>query len=107
MMSYFLSLPRASWKARAIAALVACFLVLQILQKWPHRHDGLAIARWIAWFMLLGDTWLLWMTGIVCVLGRMPRSWARGRGSLNRTLSQIHADIAGQMQEERDRSRWL
>jgi protein-S-isoprenylcysteine O-methyltransferase Ste14 len=107
MMSYFLSVPRASWKARAVAVLAICFLLLPFVQPWLHRHDDPAMARWVALLLLIGDAWLLWMAAMVCVMGRMPRNWARGRGALNRTLPHIHAEIAREMREERNRSRCL
>lgn len=107
MMSYFLSLPRASWKVRAVAFIVAALLVDQLIQQWGHRHDDLAIARWISWGFLVGDTWLLWLAFTVCVLGRMPRVLRRLPRGLNRTLPQIHAEIAKDMHDKRDRSRWL
>jgi hypothetical protein len=107
MMSYFLSLPRASWKARVVAAIVIVWLVADLVHQWQHRHDDLAVARWISWGSLIGDTWLLWLAFTVCILGRMPKVLRRLPGGLNRTLPQIHAEIAKEIQEKRDRSRWL
>lgn len=102
MMSYFLSLPRASWKARAVAIVVDVLLVMQIVQQWPHRHDDPAIARWVAWSLLIADILLLRLVLVVCFAGRLPKVLWQGR--LIRTLPQIHADIARELHEQRKRS---
>jgi hypothetical protein len=105
MMSYLLSLPRASWKARVGAALVAAVLICGILQQWPHRNDDLAIARWMSWIVMAIAIRPLWLALIVCLAGRLPK--VKRRGSSNRSFSQIRADIAEELRQQRDRSRHL
>ena len=105
MMSYLLSLPRASWKARVVAVLAAVLLITQIVQQYSHLHDDLAIARWVAWCLSVSAIWLLHLVLIVCLVGRMPKVFRRR--ALNRTLPQIRADIAEELREQRERSRHL
>jgi hypothetical protein len=102
MMSYLLSLPRASWKARAVAVLVMAFCVLPFAQQWPNRHEDLALVRWYAWSVLVCNAWMFSLAFIVGVLGRMPKSLARRPGRLGKTLPQIYQEIA---QEKADTSR--
>jgi len=104
MFDRLLSLPHASWKARALALLMTSMEVLIAWQQWPHRHDDLAIARWIAWFFLVSVPLLLPSLLVVCVFGRLPKTWQHFPGRLGKTLPQIHAGIAREQQEQRERS---
>ncbi|WP_161805610.1 hypothetical protein [Frateuria defendens] len=102
-----LLLPRASWKMRLLAGVVAIVVVASAVSQWPHRHDELAIARWMAWFNLAVGAFLLTQSLIVCVLGRVPRS-APWRGDhLRKTLPEIHAEFVAEREARRRNSREL
>jgi len=88
-----------------VAALVAVFLIYGILQQWPLRHDDLAIVRWMAWIVMVIAIRPLWLALVVCLAGRLPK--VIRRGSLNRSLPQIRADLAEELRQQRDRSRHL
>ena len=102
-----LALPRASWKVRLLFTILAAVFICLIVQQWPHRQDDLAIARWMAWLFIVIGVFNLPRILVVVVLGRLPKVYARMSGSLNKTLPQIHADIAREQQEQRERSREL
>lgn len=107
MMSYLLSLPRASWKARLLAACLAMLIVGVVLQQSPYRHDSLAAARWMAWFYLVAGALYGPRLLVVCVFGRLPRVYARMLGRGRAALPQLHADLACERRERRGRSRDL
>ncbi len=102
-----LSLPRASWKVRLVFAVLSAVVINVTVQQWSHRHDDLAIARWIAWFFIVSGVFYLPSMLVVVIFGRLPKSYARMSGKWNKTLPQIHADIAREQQEQRERSRQL
>jgi L-cystine uptake protein TcyP (sodium:dicarboxylate symporter family) len=102
-----LSLPRTSWKVRLVFAVLTAVVMGVAIQQWPHRHDDLAVTRWIAWFILVSCLFYLPRMLVVVVFGRLPEVYARMTGRWNKTLPQIHADIAREQQEQRDRSREL
>ncbi|GAB2550718.1 hypothetical protein [Rhodanobacter koreensis] len=102
-----LALPHASWKVRLLFMALAAVFICLIAQQWPHRQDDLAIARWMAWFFIVMGVFSLPRMLVVVVFGRLPKVYARMSGNLNRTLPQIHADIAREQQEQRERSREL
>jgi hypothetical protein len=102
-----LSLPRASWKIRLLFALLAAVTISVMTQQWPHRHDDLAIARWLAWIFIVGSVFYLPRILVVVVFGRLPKVYAGMSGRWNRTLPQIHADFAREQQEQCERSREL
>ncbi|MHB1271568.1 MAG: hypothetical protein ACYCZD_02155 [Rhodanobacter sp.] len=102
-----LALPRASWKIRLAFVLWSALVISLMLEQWPHRHDDLAIARWIAWFFLVSGVLYLPKLMAVVLFGRLPKVYLRMFRGLNRTLPQIHADIAREQQEQRERSREL
>ena len=99
------SLPRTSWKVRLVFAVLATVLISTIVQQWPHHHDDLAIARWMAWFTVIGSAYCLPRMLVVVLFGRLPKVYARMSKSWHKTLPQVHADIAQEQQEQRDRSR--
>lgn len=100
-----LSLPRASWKARMAGLLGLAVVVSLMVQQWPHRHDDLAIARWIAWsFLVIGVLYLPKLLAGV-LFGRLPKAYQHMFKGLNRTLPQIHADFAREQREQREKSR--
>ena len=101
------ALPRVSWKVRLLFTILAAVFVSVILQQWPHRQDDLAIARWIAWFSIVGGVFTLPRILVVVVFGRLPKVYAQISGSLNKTLPQIRTDITREQQESRERSREL
>jgi hypothetical protein len=100
-----LSMPRASWKARLFFVALAAMTIGLTVQQWPHRHDALAIARWIAWFLIASCIFYLPQMLVVVILGRLPKVCRGGLGGLNRTLPQIHVDIARKQRELHRRSR--
>ena len=100
-----LSLPRISWKVRLVFVALSAVVISVSIQQWSHRHDDLAIARWIAWFFIAGCMFHLPRMLVVVVFGRLPKVYARVPGRWIKTLPQIHADIAREQQEQRDRSR--
>jgi hypothetical protein len=100
-----LSLPRASWKIRLIFVLLSVTIIGLLVQQWPHRHDELAIARWVAWFSIFSVVFNLPRMLVVVLFGRLPKLYASMPGRWNKTLPQIHADIAREQQEQRKRSR--
>jgi hypothetical protein len=102
-----LSLPRASWKIRLLFALLAAVTIILMMQQWPHRHDDLALARWLAWLFIVGGVFYLQGILVVVAFGRLPKAYAGMSGRWNRTLPQIHADFAREQQEKRERSREL
>jgi hypothetical protein len=102
-----LTLPRASWKVRLVFAVLAAIYIGLIGQQWPHRHDDLAIARWMAWLLIISCVFYLPNMLVVVAFGRLPKVYARISRGWNRTLPQIHADIAREQQEQRERSREL
>ncbi|WP_140652965.1 hypothetical protein [Rhodanobacter glycinis] len=102
-----LSLPRASWKARLVFTLLSAMVISGMVQQWPHRHDDLAIARWIAWFFIVIGVYYLPRMLAVVIFGRLPKIYAGLLRGWNKTLPQIHADIAREQQEQRERSREL
>ncbi|MEO6800254.1 MAG: hypothetical protein ABI178_09980 [Rhodanobacter sp.] len=85
--------------------LLAAVLIFGMLQQWPHRHDDLAIARWMAWFIMVISVLILPRVLVVAVFGRLPRVYARMPAKWNKTLPQVHADLAREQQEQRERSR--
>ncbi|WP_426699933.1 hypothetical protein ACPPVV_11000 [Rhodanobacter sp. Col0626] len=102
-----LSLPRASWKTRLAFCLWLALVISLMVQQWPHRHDDLAIARWIAWFFLVSGVLYLPKLMVVVLFGRLPKVYQHMFKGLNRTLPQIHADFAREQREQRERSREL
>jgi hypothetical protein len=102
-----LSLPRAPWKVRLVFALLSAVVIGVALQQWPHRHDDLAIARWIAWFFIVNGVFYLPRMLVIVMFGRLPKLYARMSGRWNKTLPQIHADMACEQQGQRERSRQL
>ncbi|MEP6897869.1 MAG: hypothetical protein ABI870_05010 [Rhodanobacter sp.] len=102
-----LSLPRVSWRIRLLFVVFSVITINLTVQQWPHRHDDLAIARWIAWFLVVTCIFYLPRMLVVVFLGRLPEAYAGMAGRLNKTLPQIHADIAREQKELRDRSREL
>ena len=102
-----LSLPRASWKVRLVFAVLTAMLVGVAIQQWSHRHDDLAIARWIAWLFVAIGIFNLPRMLVVVVFGRLLKVYARMPGSWNKTLPQIRTDAALEQQEQRERSREL
>ncbi|MDE2156548.1 MAG: hypothetical protein KGJ32_11740 [Xanthomonadaceae bacterium] len=100
-----LSLPRASWKIRLAFVLLSAMVTGVMAQQWPHCHDDLAIARWIARFFIVSGVFHLPRMLVVVAFGRLPKIYAQMSGCLNKTLPQIHADIARERQEPRGRSR--
>jgi hypothetical protein len=102
-----LSLPRVSWKTRLLFIVFSAITIKVTMQQWPHRHDDLAIARWMAWFFIVASVFYLPRMLVVVVLGRLPKAYAGMAGRWNKTLPQIHADIAREQKELRDRSREL
>lgn len=106
-MSYLLSLPRASWKWRAVAVIVLVMTISQLRTGWTYLRSDLALVRWYGWSLVLTGMWMFCTAFMVGILGRLPKSLKRRPGSLNRTLPQIHADIAEKQREQRERSRRL
>ncbi len=102
-----LALPRVSWKIRLAFVMWSALVISLMLEQWSHRQDGLAIARWIAWFFLVSGVLSLPKLMAVVLFGRLPKVYQRMFRGLNRTLPQIHADIAREQQEQRERSREL
>jgi hypothetical protein len=102
-----LSLPRASWKVRLVFAVLSAMLINVAVQQWPHRHDDLAIARWMAWFFVASGVFCLPRMLVIVVFGRLPRVYAGLLRGLNRTPPQIRDDMARERQEQRERSREL
>ncbi len=102
-----LSLPRTSWRIRLLFAMLSTVAISLVVQQWPHRHDDLAIARWMAWFVLVISIYNLPRLRVVVLFGRLPKVFATMPGRWNKTLPQIHADIARELQEQRERSRKL
>ena len=100
-----LSLPRVSWKVRLVFSALSILVIGVAIQQWSHRHDDLAIARWIAWFFLASCIFYVPRMLVVVVFGRLPKVYARMPGSWNKTLPQIRADIARGQQKQRGRSR--
>ena len=99
-----LSLPRASWKVRLVFAVLLAVVINVTVQQWPLRHDDLAIARWIAWFFIVSGVFYFPSMLVVVISGRLPKMYARMSGKWNKTLPQIHADIAREQQEQREGS---
>jgi hypothetical protein len=102
-----LSLPRASWKVRLVFAVLSAVVINLVVQQWPHRHDDLAVARWIAWLLIVSGVFYLPRMLMVVIFGRLPKIYAGLLRGWNKTLPQIHADIAREQQEQRERSREL
>jgi hypothetical protein len=102
-----LSLPRASWKVRLVFAALAAMFICVIVTQWPHRQDDLAIARWMAWILIVSGAFYLPRMLAVVAFGRLPKVYAGMSRGWNRTLPQIHADMAREQQEQRERSREL
>ena len=102
-----LSLPRASWKIRLAFLLWLAVVISLMVQQWPHRHDDLAIARWIAWFFLVSGVLYLPKLMVVVLFGRLPKVYQRMFRELNRTLPQMQADFASEQRKQRERSREL
>jgi uncharacterized membrane protein len=100
MMSYLLSLQRASWKWRVVAFIVMVMTISQLRTGWAYLHDDLALVRWYGWSLFLTGLWIFCLAFVVSVVGRLPKSLLRRPGGLNRTLRQIHADIAKEQQEK-------
>jgi len=101
-----LSLPRASWKTRLAFVLLSAMVISVMLQQWPHRHDDLAIARWVAWIFTASGVFYLPRMLVIVVFGRLPKIYAQMSVCWNKTLRQIHADVA-RGQQKRGRSREL
>jgi hypothetical protein len=103
MLDWYLSLQHANWKHRLWAALFLGAMLFNLGNGWSNLHSDLAIARWIAWSMVLGV--VLFAPGCLLVLlaGRVPRSFARIPGSLKKTLPEINAEIR-RGHEERERN---
>ena len=102
-----LSLPHASWKARLGFSLWTALVVVMMFQQWPHLHDDLALARWVAWLTLFGGLLYLPTLLVVVLFGRVPKIYQRMFKGLNRTLPQIHADFEHEQRQQRERSREL
>ncbi|MFC5435364.1 hypothetical protein ACFPME_02265 [Rhodanobacter umsongensis] len=102
-----LSLPCASWKIRLVFLLLSAMVIGGMAQQWPHRHDDLAIARWMAWFLVLSGVCYLPRMLAVVMFGRLPKIYAGLLRGWNKTLPQIHADMAREQQALRERSREL
>ncbi|WEN14067.1 hypothetical protein PY254_12560 [Rhodanobacter sp. AS-Z3] len=102
-----LSLPRASWKVRLAFFLWSALIISLIFQQWEHLHDDLALARWIAWFIVVGGVLYLPSLMMVVLFGRVPKLYQNLFKGLSRTLPQIHADFEREQQQQRDRSREL
>ncbi len=101
------SLPPASWRARLAFFLWLVLVISLMVQQWPHRQDDLAIARWIAWFFLVSGVFYLPNLMVVTLCGRVPKVYQRMFKGLNKTLPQVHADLAREQQGERESSREL
>ena len=105
MTSYFLSLRGVTRKVRIVAVVLAAISIQMLWQAWPHRHDDLAVARWLAWSQLAGNVCGLSLSAVVALLGRMPRSFEGWPGGLRRSPARIHADIVARRHAEAERSR--
>lgn len=99
MLDWYLSLPRAGWKQRAFATLVAAGVLFNFYTEWGNLHASLAIARWIVRMAVAGVVLLLPPALVVLVGGRVPRAWSRLPGSLHKTLPQIHHDVVRERRE--------
>jgi uncharacterized membrane protein len=107
MMSYLLSLQRASWKWRVVAFIVMVITIYQLAKSWAYLHDDLTFVRWYGWSLALPGIWMFCLAFIVGVVGRLPKSLTRRPGGLNRTLPQIHRAIAKERRQQREKSRDL
>ena len=107
MMSYLLSLQRAPWKWRVVAFIVMIMTIFQLRTSWTYLHDDLSLVRWYGGSLFLTGLWIFCLAFVVSVVGRLPKSLLRRPGGLNRTLPQIHADIAKEQREQREKSRQL
>jgi uncharacterized membrane protein len=107
MMSYLLSLQRASWKWRVVAFIVMVMTISQLRTGWAYLHDDLALVHWYGWSLLFPGVWIFCDAFVVALVGRLPKSLLRRPGGLSRTLPQIHADIAKEQLEQREKSRQL
>ena len=108
MYAWFLKLPRASSRARLLAAFMALFAIMGVCQAWPNLRADLAIARWIAWSsVLIGLVWLP-MLLLISLAGRMPKTLARRiPDALHMSLGELHGAIKADVIREQHRSREL
>jgi hypothetical protein len=107
MMSYLLSLQRASWTWRVAAFVILVITISQLKASWGYLHDDLSLVRSYGWMVFLLSAWMFCVAFLVGVVGRVPKSLARRRGGLNRTLSHIHADLAEEQPDQRKKSHKL
>jgi uncharacterized membrane protein len=105
MMLYLLSLQRASWKWRVVALIVIVMTIDQLTTSWTYLHNNLTLVRWYGWSLIPPGIWVFYMAFVVGVLGRLPKWLVRSPGRLNRTLPQIHADIAEEQRKQGEKSR--
>lgn len=105
MASCFLFLLGATGKARIVAVVLAALCIQMLWQAWPHPHDDLAVARWLAWPQLAGNACGLSLSAVVALLDRMPRSLEGWPGGLRRSPARIHADVVARRRAEAERSR--
>jgi hypothetical protein len=107
MMSYFLSMQRASWKWRVVAFLFMAISIDPLRHEWIDARGNLASLNWYDWSVIIVDAGVLCVAFVVGVVGRVPKFLTVRPGSLNQTLSQIHADIAKEQREQQEKSREL
>jgi len=103
MLDWYLSLQRATWKHRLWALLFLAVILSNLGNEWANLNDGLAVARWIAWSMVVAAILLAPACLLVLLAGRVPRSFARFPASLKKTLPEINAEIRLE-HEERERN---
>jgi hypothetical protein len=103
MIDWLLSLPSASWRQRFWALLLLIVAWSNFVHELGNLRADLAVARWIAWFMVATAILVTPICLLVLLGNRAPR-WFMGRpGSLTKALPQIHAEIKRE-HEERERN---
>lgn len=106
-MIWLYSLPRATRWARFWALFFVLVVLSMVWQQWPHLHDDLAIAQWIAWFFVLIAILYLPRLLVIVIFGRVPRVYQHLGRRLFKTIPEIHKDIAKDIEERNERSRRL
>ncbi|TAN04832.1 MAG: hypothetical protein EPN36_07260 [Rhodanobacteraceae bacterium] len=105
MIDWVLTLPRATWRQRLWALLWLVLVCFNFAQEWNNLHADLAIARWVAWAMVVGTIFFTPVSLLVLVSNRAPRWFGFRSGSLTKTLPQIHAEIRHEHAERERNSR--
>ena len=107
---HLLAWPRASRKQRLLATVLAAIFLVGLVQQWPHRHDDLAVARWMAWFFVVNGCWFGTQALAVVLAGRLTGTYAsifHRAPFMRMTLPQMHRHIARERQASKGRTRLL